>query len=218
MIALVRVSAPPGAGCGTAEFSSLPQPPALRYTAFAVQCRDEGEVREALGWYRTILKSRPATPLGLVARPMDCIQPVAHLDRSLVFAMDPARLNGGGLPASAFETLREAGIEGRILEEIVRKYGSEVLSERKSLDALIARAVSGSTIGRAAKDIGIHPDTLARQLKGVGVSPLWLRRWARVRAYQLRTQTGMDPGVALAAGRWTDHEQRRKAVARLREP
>lgn len=89
MIALVRCSAAPAAGCGIAELSSLPEPPGSRYTAFAIRCRDEGEVREALLWYRTLLDARPGAPLGLIARAKDCIQPVAGLDRSLVFVMDP---------------------------------------------------------------------------------------------------------------------------------
>ena len=131
--------------------------------------------------------------------------------------MDPARLNGAGLPSSALEALRQTGTEGRILEEIVREYGPQVLSERESLEALIARAVSGSTIGRAASDLGIHPDTLARQLKGVGLSARRLRQWARLRGYDHRTQMGMAPAVALAASGWTDQEHRRRAVQRLRK-
>ena len=131
--------------------------------------------------------------------------------------MDPARLNGGGLSANGLEALREAGIEGRILEEIVREYGPQVLSERESLEALIARAVSGSTIGRAASDLGIHPDKIGRELKGVGLSARRLRQWARLRGYEHRTRMGMAPGLALAACGWTDQEHRRRAVARLRE-
>ena len=217
MMALVRVSAPPGAGKGTAELTSLPEAPASRYTAFAVRCRDEGEVREALAWYRTVLESRPETPLGLIARAADCVQAVADLDRSLVFVMDPARLNGGGLPGNSFQALREAGIEGRILEEIVCEYGPEVLSQREPLNALIARAVTGSTIARAANDLGVHPRTLARRLKGVGLSSGWLRQWARLRAYELRLQMGIEARVALVAGGWADQEQRRKAAARLHD-
>jgi AraC-like DNA-binding protein len=174
-------------------------------------------VCEALAWYRTVLESRPGAPLGLIAHAADCVQPVADLDRSLVFVMDPSRLNGGGLAGSALEALRQAGVEGRILEEIVREYGPQVLSRRERIEALIARAVSGSTIGRAASDLGIHPDTLARQLKGVGLSARRLRQWARLRGYEHRTRMGMDPGVALAASGWTDQEHRRRAVQRLRE-
>ena len=216
MIALVRVPAPPRAANGIAEIGSLPEPPASRYTAFAVHCRDETEVREAVVWYRALFDSRSGTPLGLIAGANDCIQPVAHLDRSLVFVMDPSRLSGGGLPESALEALREAGVEGRILEEIVRKHGPEVLSEQQSLRALIGRAVAGSTIARAANDLCVHPDTMTRRFKRVGLSARWLRRWVRMRAYQLRVELGVDRSVALVAGGWTDHEQRRKASARLR--
>jgi hypothetical protein len=217
MLALVRVSAPPAAGCGAAELSSLPEPPGSRYTAFAIRCRNETEVCEALAWYRRVLESRPETPLGLIARATDCIQPVADLDRSLVFVMDPSRLNGGGLPESALEALREAGIEARILEEIVQEHGPQVLSQREAVEAVIARAVSGGTIGRAASDLGVHANTVAGWLKGVGLSPRPLRQQVRARAYELRVEQGMDCNAALDAGGWTDHEKRRQAQARLRD-
>ena len=217
MIGLVRVPAPSGAGNGTAELTSLPEPPASRYTAFAVRCRDEGEVREALLWYQTLLDTRPGAPLGLIACANDCIQPVADLDHALAFVMDPSRLNGGGLPGSALEALREAGIEARILEEIVREHGPQVLSRRQSIEAVIARAVSGGTLQRAARDLDLHANTLARWLEGVGLSPRLLRRQVRARAFELRVEQGMDRRAALDAGGWTDHEKRRQTLSRLRD-
>lgn len=215
MIALVGVPAPPTSSGGTKELGALPEPPGSRYTAFAVHCREGREVRDALDWYRIVLDSRGDAPLGLIARDSDCVRHLVRLDHSLVFLMDPVALAHGRLPVSALQALREAGIEGRILEEVVREYGPAVLSEQESLKALIARAVAGSTIGRAASDLGIHPDTLARRLNGVGVAPRWLRQWARLRAYELRVELGTDGRIALGAGGWTHHEQRRKAMARL---
>jgi transposase-like protein len=170
-----KISAPPGTGNGTAELTSLPEAPASRYTAFAVHCRDEGEVCEALAWYGTVLESRPGTPLGLVARATDCIQPVADLDRSLVFVMDPSRLNGGGLPGTA----------------------------------------AGGTLQRAARDLDVHPNTLARWLEAARLSPRPLRQKVRITAYELRVEQGMERTGALVAGGWTDHEERRQTLARL---
>ena len=217
MIALVRVSAPPEAAFGIAKLELLPEPPGARYTAFAIHCRDEGEVCEALLWYRRVLDSRPAVPLGLIAREADCIQPVADLDHVLAFVMNPGRLHGMRLPATALEALRKAGIEGRILEEIVREHGPEVLSGREWIEAVIARAAAGGTLQRAAIDLGIHANTLARWLKGVGLSPRPLRQQVRARAFELRVEQGMERNAALVAGGWPDHEQRRKAMARLRD-
>jgi hypothetical protein len=97
MIALARLPAS-GTGNGTAELTSLPEPPASRYTAFAVHCRDEEEVCEALAWYRTVLESRPGTPLGLVAHATDCVQPVADLGRSLVLTFSGILLSCPGPP------------------------------------------------------------------------------------------------------------------------
>lgn len=216
MIALVRVSAPAGAGSGIAEIGSLPEPPGCGYTAFAVHCRGEGEVRETLLWYRLVLDSRPGAPLGLIACATDCIQPIAELDHSLTFVLDPGELNGGGLPAGALEALRNAGIEGRILQEIVNEHGPEVFAEQGMLRAVIARAVSGGTLGRAARDLGVHPDTLARWLKSAGLSPRLLRQGIRMRAFELRVELGMERGVALGACGWTHQGPRRRALGRLR--
>jgi hypothetical protein len=142
---------------------------------------------------------------------------VADLDRSLAFVMDPSGLNGGGLPGTALEALREAGIEARILEEIIREHGPQVLSQREAIETVIASAVTGGTLHRAARDLDVHANTLSRRLKGVGLSPRWLRRWARLKAYELRVEQGMDRSAALVVGGWTDPEQRRKAVVRLRD-
>lgn len=217
MIALVRVTAPPAAGGGTEELGTLPDPPGSRYTAFAVHCREVGEVRETLDWYRAVLASRPAVPLGLIAPDTEVIEPIAALDHSLAFVMNPARLNGGGLPVTALAALLEAGIEGRILEEIVAEHGPEVLVHGALIRAVIARAVAGGTCGRAARDLGVHPDTLARRLNAVGLAPRLVRQRVRVRAYELRTDLGVERSAALVAGGWTSHQQRRKAVARLRQ-
>lgn len=217
MIALVRVLGPRGAGNGIAELTALPEPPASRYTAFAVRCRNEIKVAEAVVWYRALIESRPSAPLGLIARARDCIQPIAGLGHSLVFVKDPTVLVGGGLPESSLAALRGAGIQGRILTEIVNDHGPEVLSKRESLMALIASAVTGGTLRRAAKYLCIHPDTLSRRLKRVGLSPRLLRRQVRVRAYELRVEMGAERSVALTACGWTDHKHRRKATARLGE-
>lgn len=217
MIALVRVTAPPAAGGGTEELGTLPDPAGFGYTAFAVHCREVGEVRETLDWYRAVLASRPAVPLGLIAPDTEAIAPIADLNHSLAFVMNPGRLNGGGLPVTALDALREAGVEGRILEEVIEEHGPEVLVHGALIRAVIARAVAGGTCGRAARDLGVHPDTLARRLKGIGLSPRLLRQRVRVRAYELRTALEVDRSAALVAGGWTTHEQRRKAGARLRQ-
>lgn len=135
----------------------------------------------------------------------------------MAFLLNPGQLNGLVLPEDALAELQDSGVEGRIIEEIVSEQGPEVLSEEESLQSVIARAVAGGTIGRAASDLGVQPYTLARRLNGVGLSPRWLRHWARLRAYYLRVGLGMDRRSALSAGGWTDHAQRRKATARFRK-
>lgn len=216
MIALVGVLSPSGADVGTVEISDLPPPPAPCYRGFAVRCSDEAEVNLTLSWYQRMVEFRPQLPLGLIAHADDCVKAIVHLEHTLTFLLDPSDLVAGALPARTLETLQHESVVGRIMDEILAEHGPRVLEEQHALQALVSRAVDGHTIGRAARDLGIHRDTLSRRLRRTGLAAGWLKSWIRLRAFHVRVSQGMDRTTALAAGGWTDHDQRRKAAARLR--
>lgn len=217
MIGLVGVLPPPGDGAGTVCLDALPDPPGSRFSGFAVRCTDRDGVREALGWYRTVRAARPALAFGLVCEPGACAEELAGLPHPLTFLIRPGSLVAAGLSTEALGQLREAGVEGRIFDEVVERYGEEVLREEETVAALIAWACCGGTVAGTASDLGVASFTVTRRLAAVGISAECLRSWTRLRAYDIRLELGVDPSDALRASGWTSQNARRKAALRLRK-
>lgn len=215
MIGLVRVLPPAGDGAGTTRLDSLPEPPATRFSALAVRCANGAGAAETLDWYRTVRDARPALRLGLVCEPESCAEQLAELPYPLAFLLRPGDLVADGLPREALGRLRDASVEGRIFDEVVERYGEQVLEQEETIRALIGRACCGGTVSRAARDLGVAPFTVTRRLGSVGVSARDLRSAARLRAYEFRVELGVDPAEALRASGWTGQEDRRKAARRI---
>ena len=169
---------------------------------------------ETLDWYRTVRAVRPALAFGLVCEPEACAEHLAHLPYSLAFLLRPSDLVAGGLPREALGRLRQAGVEGRIFDEVVERYGEQVSAQEETLRAVIARACFGGTVSRAARDLGVAPWTATRRLGSVGIAAGHLRSKVRLRAYEVRVELGVDPAEALRASGWTHQEDRRKAAKR----
>lgn len=214
MIGLVGVLPPPGGGAGTVCLYALPKPPASRFSAFAVRCADRADVRDALRCYRAVSDARPAFAFGLVCEPGACAEQLASLPHPLTFLIRSGDLVAGGLPEKGLGQLREAGVEGRIFDEVVERYGEEVLKQEETLRALIARACCGGTVSRAGRDLGVTRETVARRLAGVGVPAGKLRSWVRLRGYHIRLDLGVTPREALRGSGWENQQERRKAARR----
>ena len=215
MTGLVGVLPPVGDSAGAVHLDALPEPPASQFSGFAVRCEDRQQVKRTLEWYRSMRDARPALAFGLVCDPEACAEQLAGLPHSLTFLLRPSALVAGGLPGRALDQLREAGVEGRILGETVERYGEQVLEQEETLRALIARACCGGTVSRAARDLGVSPQTVTRRLGALGVSAVRLRSWTRHRSYRLRLELGVGSTAALEASGWTSQDDRRKAVKRL---
>lgn len=219
MIGLVCVLPPPGDGAGTVCLEALPEPPASRFSGVAIRCADRDGVAEALRWYRAVRDARPALAFGLVCEPQACAEQLAGLPHPITFLLRPGDLVAGGLRGEALAQLREAGVEGRILDEVVERYGKEVLDQEETIRALIARACCGGTVARAARDLGVSSKTVRRRLHGAGIPAAGLfRAWVRLRAFEVRVQLGVDRTVALKAAGWRSQAERRKAARRARPP
>lgn len=208
---------PVGDGAGTACLDGLPEAPASRFSALAVRCVDREGVREAVRWYRTVRAKRPAFAFGLVCEPAACAEELAGLPYPLTFLLRPGELVADGLPGEALGQLREASVEGRIFDEVVERYGEEVLEQEETIRAVIARACCGGTVARAARDLGVSVATVTRRLEVVGIRAGRLRAEARQWAYEARVQLGVDPGEALRASGWSAQKDRRKAARRLQK-
>lgn len=213
MLALIRVLPAPDDGVGTRHLEVLPDPPALRYSGFVVRCRDAAEVEATIVFYREIHHARPTAPLALVARPADCAHHLADFPARMLL-VTPDELEPSGLPQAVVHHMREASIEGTILEEIAGEYGERVFTQEETLRAVVSRGLCGSTVESAAKDLGVHRETIRLRLNKVELKPGELISWVRGRAYQIRLERGVTKADAREAGGWHNPEAAREFLRR----
>jgi hypothetical protein len=216
MIALVRLFPPRSPTVRLECVPDLPTAPAAQYSGLFVRCRCRSEVEESVTWYEDLRLVRPTAVLGLVATPADCAERLGRCTsvvNPVVFSSD---LVAGTVPEEALNTLHQRSIEGQILNELADLHGPEILGIRRTLEALISRAVRGGTAARAARDLGITAAGLRRRLGHYGLSPRILVPSIRVRAFELNVESGVDRRTALCLANWSSHEQRRKAFKRVR--
>jgi hypothetical protein len=216
MIALVRVLPPSKPGLAVRALGALPEHPAVGYSGAIVLCGDGLEVQLLLNWYADIRASPPGFSLGLVCPYRMCAPQLGNFLFPVAPVLAPEALHDPALLLTAIRTVREASIEGRILEEVVDERGAEVLEARPLLECLISHAVRGATLRSAARDQALAEETVRARLKRFGIQPgHFMSRW-RIRAYQLRREAGESAHAALLAGGWQDHDARREAQRRLR--
>jgi hypothetical protein len=213
MIGFRGVRPPVGDSVGTRLLGALPASPATELAAAAVRCDHEPELDAVLEWYGDMRAARPPFAVLLVADHRfggmlaSCPHPV-------VSVVPPSTLEAGGLPRHAMDELRTASVEGRVLDRLVVRFGWGLMAELSVVRCLVAYAVRGGTVSRAARDLGVSLDTVRRRLAAAGVRPRDFMRAARILAYdQWRTQ-GATPLVALAACGWTDPEHVRRTRRR----
>jgi len=211
MIGLVRILAPTDDSAGTESLRALPRIPASKYAGFFVRCDTRTLVEETVDWWSSLRRDRPEIPLGMVAHPRDCAALLATCSASLASLLQPTELRAGALPNEALNKLREASVEGQILEGLVSEHGPGILHYDATLKPLIARAVRG-----AARDLGVAPDTVRRRLRDVGLSAGRLVRETRVEAYRVRVSLGLSKDTALVCCGWHSHKDRRRVARRLR--
>lgn len=215
MIGLVRLVPRSGHSGACTVMDQLPAPPAARISACAARCRDADEVGETLEWHTRLAAARPDVPLGLAAEAADSAPLLARHPLPLAFLISPSDLVGGALPESAWRPLVDASVVGVLLEEVLVEVGPADEGTRAVLRSLVARGAHGSTVARAASDVGVSTETVRRRLRTTGYSPNAVLRWARHRAFEVRISLGAHRSASLLAGGWSSHEQRRKARSRL---
>lgn len=217
MIGLVGVRPPPGRPCGVTVLERVPESPAPRYAGFIVRGANRAAVDDVVLWYDALRERRAALALGLVARPDDSAEALAKAKHPVTLFLRPEALIGEAVPAEALCRVRQASVEGRLLEELVEAAGASVLEERRALEALVARGTNGGSVAGAARDLGVNTETLRRRLRPFGLKPSDVTRWTRVRGFEIRVELGTERNAALWAGGWMTHEQRRKTARRARK-
>jgi AraC-like DNA-binding protein len=215
MIGLLRVLAPARDTIGAVVLDDLPLPPAASISACAVGCRGLEEVDETLNWYEQLHVLRPELPLGLIAEPADCARQLARYQHPLAFLLSPGDLRAEAIPSRHWELLLEGSLTGTLREELCAGYEPLSATEERTIRILICRGMHGATVSRVAKDLNVSVETVRRRIRRLGITPSALLRQIRHRAYELRVALGTDRRSSLVAAGWSDHEQRRKARARL---
>lgn len=214
MLAFVGVL-PPARSYGVACLSALPTD-CKDFLGFMVRCESRRMAECTVAWYQGIRSEKQRVSLGLVADPRHCFRAVASCPYAIAPMITDAQLICGRVPSAVLQTLRNESVEGTVLNGLVHSYGSGILTQRRTLEALVAAATSGRTIASAARDLSVTPQTIRRRLDEVGISAAVTLTEARVRAYEARRRLGVPPAVALEATGWRTHEARRKTISRLR--
>jgi hypothetical protein len=214
MIGLVGVRPPSGTSTGIRLLEGLPAPPASEVAAMAVFCETKGGLVRVLGWFAEIRATRRAFPLIIVAAPERWGATLATTQHPVLRVVPPTEMEGEGLPQLVLDELREASVEGRVLDRLVLRFGARLLDELPVVRSLISHGVRGGTVSRAARDLILSPDTVQRHMARVGVLPRDFVRAARILAYEEHRRHGTAAPIALAACGWTDPDHLRRAKRR----
>lgn len=214
MIGLVGISPPADSQHGTVVLTALPRAPAEGLSAVIVRPENEQAVGTVLAWFERMVSRRLTLVLGLVCPPDWCAAALGAFTHPVRLVLPPEDLEGDCLPAAALATVRNASVEGLILDELHRKHGDAVHSERTIVGCLISHAVRGGTLNSVAADLGCSTTTIWRRLRAIGVSPRATMSRVRLRAYELQVELGADPGHARRAGGWYTRRAWKKALAR----
>jgi hypothetical protein len=174
-------------------------------------------LEEALCWYAGIRAVRPTFSLGVVTPPEIGIGPLARFTEPVSVVVSPAELAEDRISAELLDAVRAVSLEGRILEELVDRYGAGILAERQLLECVIARAAGGGKLYRVADDLRVDPGAVSDRLTAVGCRTVDLRSHVRHRAYEIRIASGTSPAQARIACGWYTREARRKCAQRLRD-
>lgn len=218
MIALIQLRPQAAGEVGVECLESLPEPPALRWSAFLVDCTDKLSIDTLVQWCAAAHKARPALPVGIVVRPdADTFRAVTSQRvefRPVLLPDDlPDRLVGTVL----IEQLRQDSVAARIVEHWLERYGRVSAPKLSLLHALAGHAARGERTKRVWVSTGSSLSTIDRRLRAWGYpTPGVLLRGGRLASVDLRIEAGVDPGAARAAAGWHSAEAYYKARKRFR--
>ncbi|MEJ2186012.1 MAG: hypothetical protein P8Z36_08750 [Gemmatimonadota bacterium] len=214
MMAFVGIQPPTGHSEGIQAVPDLPESPATRFSGFLVRSEHESNLARTLAWYRDVVDQRPGVPLGIVYSPNVCLAMLGECAHPIRPIIPTDNLVAGAPPMAVVEQLREASVEGRIMQELVAEFGGSILVEKRILTALIAYGVGGGLVASAAHELKCSQEKIRLHLAEFGIQPGRLMSRVRLRAYDLRKQLGVQTRQALDAGGWHTSEARRKVARR----
>jgi hypothetical protein len=222
MIAIINVR-PAREIPGTEVIPRLPDPPALRWSAFLIGTGGELTLNATVAWALEMRDARPMVPIALAAsifRPDQSKLLDALARTGLRFTLIPnLRPVPGHELGEGVDALRKASVESDILQTWLRRWGPPAATVEYALVQLISHGVRGGkrksleVIDPAAHPVS--PSTLERRLKRAGLpAPGQLLREARLLGAELREKRFLSPAAASRAAGYTSQRDRRQASKR----
>jgi hypothetical protein len=217
MIGLVRVSPPSGRSAGVVRLERLPNTKTAHLAGYLVLCRCSEELDTTLTWHGEVRVARPSVALGLVCQPEILFGALGKLTAPVNPVIAPEALQDGRIPDSALTAIRQASVEGKILEDLWHANGDRILQELPLLETLISHASDGRKLQSVSRSLDLSDDSIRRRLRAIGLQPGDLMREVRLNAYTLLVRMGDSPSRALVACGWNDPKARQKVAARFRQ-
>jgi len=208
---------------GREILTSLPEPPALRWSAFMVRIIASLPFEAFVAWAVAVRATRPFVPIGLVADLDASTMTSLSILRAAGLSLDPILSRrdtpGGRLLVRHMDHLAEASVEQVVFGHWLSQWPIDDREARGFLRAAAAVGVRGGKAYRVElRDLHgrqLSRSTVDRRLKELGVPTLgWLVGNARVRSVAIRLRLGMDRRDAISAAGWTSVKGYKNAVAR----
>ncbi|HEX9899444.1 MAG TPA: hypothetical protein VGC81_09465 [Candidatus Methylomirabilis sp.] len=195
---------------------ALPEPPAWRHSGFLIALSSQPSVDLVIEWCRRIRSARPHLPIGAV---------VQAADPRLVLAMrtgvrlrpvlEEREVRCDAVPRAVLEEVRDATVEGRILERWTDQGLLDVPEARQLVAAAAAVGVTGAGVPVLCGRLGCSRATLYRRFDSAGLpTPKVMLSNARLESVKVRLGLGMEPHEARRAAGWFSVEAYQKVRSR----
>lgn len=215
MIGLVDLE--PSAACAWAiSLKSLPEPPALKCSAFVIRCDYQVPMDAVIPWFERVRSGRPHVPIGAVVRAAvpSLISAMRHGIQFMPL-IEEHELDQGLLPLHILETVREHAVDGRLLVVWRMRWNLQGPEAESLAAAAAAVGVTGGGLTALCRRLQCSQATLYRRFRQIGLpAPGKLLAIARVTAVQIRIDLGMNAATARAAAGWFSSTAYRKARSR----
>jgi hypothetical protein len=179
-----------------------------------------------IDWYCEMRHSRKYVPIGGMVDPADEFAfSLAESGVHLQPLLRASQFADGRVPTSVLQRIRDAAVEGRIIEAWRTRRSEAGLDDTREVEELLAAAVavgvSGAGIPTLIARLGLLGSvgraTLYRRFERANLPPPGeLLRQARLESMSVRLELGMDRVAACAAAGWLTPQAYASALRRFR--
>jgi hypothetical protein len=215
MIGLIGLK--PARACAwVVERQSLPQPPALKYSAFMIRCGGPIPMAAVISWFKDVRTQRPHVPIGAVLGAGDPFA-ISALRHGIHFTLliEEHELDDGRVPLNVLETLREYAVEGLVLAVWRTRWNLADPRTEALAAAAAALGISGGGVKTLKHILQLSEAALHRRFANAHLpTPGKLLRMARFESVDARIGLGVTEETASAAAGWSNLRMYRQANRR----